>query len=192
MAPSSQKVCYPVYVHNVFLKVGLCICLKLPSYLLYGAFLSFSSAGFEQQFCFHLHAFANLKYTLPQVSSLQMNKSQPFALSLQGSCLIPGLFLLPFSLCSFANSFAILLEMGSPNTSQPSSCECTRVLCGGKMTPSLVHKPLLTHPILPWGFFDHHYTLQQWFQKIAWLSLRDLSRAATTSSKFSVQQGRCG
>lgn len=134
-AASSQKVCCPLCVYNIFLKVGLCICLKLPSSLLYGS-LRFSSAGFEQQFCFHVHAFVNLKYTLSQVSSLQIDTSQSFTLSLQGSWLIPRLFLLPFSLCSFTNSFAILLEKGKPKTSQPSSCGYTRVLCGGKMTPS--------------------------------------------------------
>lgn len=79
------------------------------------------------------------------MSSLQIVKSQPFALSLQGSWLIPGLFWLPFSLCSFANSSAIILEIGRSKTSQPSSCGCTRILCGGKMTPSALFSCLSWH-----------------------------------------------
>lgn len=127
------------------------MCLKLSSYFLYGSSLGFSSAGFEHQLCFHLHAFVKLKYTLAQVSSLQMDKSQPFSFSLQGSWLNPGLFLLPISLCSLANSFAIFLETARPKTSQ--LWVHRSFMWRQNDTFCLVFMPLLTHPILPWLFF---------------------------------------
>lgn len=138
MAASSRSSLSSVCMH--FLKVLSCICLKLPSYLFYGEPLSFSIARLgEQQFClhltYHLHDFVNLDHILPQVSPLQIDKSQPFALPWQGRWLILGFFFVAL-LSPFLCKLLCVLEMGRPEMSQPSSCGCTRALYGGKMTPS--------------------------------------------------------
>lgn len=192
VAASSQSslssVCVCTFKKNVLSH----ICLKLSSYLFYWVPLSFSTAGFgEQQFClrliYHLHDLINLDHILPQVSPLQIAKSQPFARSQQGRWLILIFFLLPFTFCSFANSFVSFWRWGGLKCPSPPSVGAPELYMEAKLhlLPGIHACPDV--PSILAAFFDRHCTPQ----RTARVSLRAPSRAATASSKFSISQGWC-